>query len=108
MIGNDRNTSIDRCILSLFVLRESVPIVPTDTKTGGNSYAKWIKHSAMKVRPWQWTPFNNAARGTNDTFVLYHWQHKSNPDDPSQEYPFAKFNKVMIILDVVLIELFFR
>lgn len=48
----------------------------------------------MKVRPWQWTPFTNAARGPNDTFILYHWQHKSNPDDPPQEYPFAKFNKV--------------
>ena len=58
----------------------------------------------MKVRPWQWTPFNNAARGTNDTFVLYHWQHKTNPDDPPQEYPFAKFNKVILsILDFVLI-----
>ena len=48
----------------------------------------------MKVRPWEWTPFTNSARGSNDTFVLYHWQHKSNPDDPLQEYPFAKFNKV--------------
>ncbi|CAF2376466.1 unnamed protein product [Rotaria sp. Silwood2] len=73
--------------------RESVPIVPTDTKSGGNSYAKWIKHSAMKVRSWQWTPFTNSARGSNDTFVLYHWQHKPNADDPPQEYPFAKFNK---------------
>jgi hypothetical protein len=48
----------------------------------------------MKVRPWQWTAFTNSARGPNDTFILYHWQHKPNPDDPSQEYPFAKFNKV--------------
>jgi hypothetical protein len=48
----------------------------------------------MKVRPWQWTAFTNSARGSNDTFILYHWQHKSNPDDPPQEYPFAKFNKV--------------
>jgi len=48
----------------------------------------------MKVRPWQWTPFTNSARGPNDTFILYHWQHKPNPDEPQQEYPFAKFNKV--------------
>ena len=48
----------------------------------------------MKVRAWQWTPFTNSARGPNDTFVLYHWQHKPNADEPSQEYPFAKFNKV--------------
>ncbi len=78
----------------LLIFSESVPIVPTDTKTGGNSYTKWIKHSAMKVRPWQWTPFTNSARGSNDTFILYHWQHKPNSDDPQQEYPFAKFNKV--------------
>ena len=69
-------------------------IAQDDTKTGGNSYARWIKHSGMKVRPWQWTPFTNSARGPNDTFVLYHWQHKPNPDDPPQEYAFAKFNKV--------------
>ncbi|UJR10597.1 hypothetical protein I4U23_014794 [Adineta vaga] len=73
--------------------RESVPIVPTDTKSGGNSYTKWIKHSAMKVRPWQWTPFTNSARGSNDTFVLYHWQHKIDSNEPTPEYPFAKFNK---------------
>jgi len=80
--------------LNLLIFSESVPIVPTDTKSGGNSYTKWIKHSAMKVRPWQWTAFTNSARGSNDTFILYHWQHKSNPDEPQQEYPFAKFNKV--------------
>ncbi|CAF1219351.1 unnamed protein product [Rotaria sordida] len=62
--------------------RESVPIVPTVTKSGGNSYAKWIKHSSMKVRSWQWTPFTNSARSTNDTFILYHWQHKLNIDEP--------------------------
>ncbi|CAF0876785.1 unnamed protein product [Adineta ricciae] len=73
--------------------RESVPIVPTDTKSGGNSYARWIKHSSMTVRPWQWTPFTNSARGPNDTFVLYHWQHKLDPNEPAPEYPFAKFNK---------------
>ncbi|CAF1264732.1 unnamed protein product [Adineta steineri] len=78
--------------------RESVPIVPTDTKSGGNSYARWIKHSAMKVRPWQWTPFNNSARGPNDTFILYHWQHKTDPNDPQQEYAFAKFNKHVDVL----------
>lgn len=77
-----------------FFHSESVPIVPTDTKTGGSSYANWMKHSAMKVRPWRWTPFTNSARGSNDTFVLHHWQHKGNDDDPQQEYPFAKFNKV--------------
>jgi len=82
--------------LTHLIFSESVPIVPTDTKSGGNSYARWIKHSAMKVRPWQWTAFTNSARGPNDTFILYHWQHKPNPDDPSQEYPFAKFNKVII------------
>lgn len=48
----------------------------------------------MKVRPWQWTPFTNSARGPNDTFILYHWQHKLQPDEPQPEYPFAKFNKV--------------
>jgi hypothetical protein len=48
----------------------------------------------MKVRPWEWTPFTNSARGPNDTFILYHWQHKSDPNDPTPEYPFAKFNKV--------------
>ena len=77
-----------------FVFSESVPIVPTDTKSGGNSYARWIKHSSMTVRPWQWTPFTNSARGPNDTFVLYHWQHKLGPNEPAPEYPFAKFNKV--------------
>ena len=77
-----------------FVFSESVPIVPTDTKSGGNSYARWIKHSSMTVRPWQWTPFTNSARGPNDTFVLYHWQHKLDQNEPAPEYPFAKFNKV--------------
>src|SRR5690349_15536988 len=91
MIGKS-NTNLFFFFKILF--SESVPIVPTDTKSGGNSYAKWIKHSSMKVRPWQWTAFTNSARGPNDTFILYHWQHKPNPDDPPQEYPFAKFNKV--------------
>jgi len=49
----------------------------------------------MKVRPWQWTQFTNSARGSNDTFILYHWQHKLNPDEPQPEYQFAKFNKVI-------------
>ena len=49
----------------------------------------------MKVRQWEWTPFTNSARDPNDTFVLYHWQHKRNPDEPQSEYPFAKFNKVL-------------
>ena len=80
----------------VLVCSESVPIVPTDTKSGGSSYANWMKHSAMKVRPWRWTPFTNSARGSNDTFVLYHWQHQGNDDDPPQEYPFAKFNKVKL------------
>jgi hypothetical protein len=48
----------------------------------------------MKVRPWQWTPFTNSARGPNHTFIPYHWQHKPHRDEPQQEYPFAKFNKV--------------
>lgn len=48
----------------------------------------------MKVRPWEWAPFTNVARGPDDTFTLYHWQHKRNEDDPTQEYAFAKFNKV--------------
>ena len=90
MIGKSKISVLSNPLLS----SESVPIVPTDTKSGGNSYARWIKHSAMKVRPWQWTAFTNSARGTNDPFILYHWHHKSNPDDPPQEYPFAKFNKV--------------
>jgi hypothetical protein len=92
MIG--KSTLKKKSLLYLLIFSESVPIVPTDTKSGGNSYTKWIKHSAMKVRPWQWTPFTNSARGSNDTFILYHWQHKLNPDEPQQEYPFAKFNKV--------------
>ncbi|CAF1124891.1 unnamed protein product [Didymodactylos carnosus] len=68
--------------------RESVPLVPTDTMHGGNTYANWMKHSSMKVRSWQWISFNNPSR--TDNLQLSHWQRTA---DQHQEYPFAKFNK---------------
>lgn len=51
-----------------------------------------IKLGMRKPRKWKWMPFVNPARTDNATF--YHWRRPS--DDP-KDYPFAKFNKVLIL-----------
>lgn len=44
-----------------------------------------------RVRPWVWTPFVNSAR--EDGVQFHHWQRAA---DVGKEYPFAKFNKVLL------------
>ncbi|CAF1323639.1 unnamed protein product [Didymodactylos carnosus] len=83
-----RPEGMKREVWDLIATDDSVPIVPTDTMYGGNAYATWIKHSSMKVRPWQWISFTNPSR--TDNLQLKHWQRTV---DQHQEYPFAKFNK---------------
>lgn len=50
-----------------------------------------------KVRPWKWMPFTNPAR--KDGAVFYHWRRAA---DEGKEYPFAKFNKVIITVENLL------
>lgn len=44
-----------------------------------------------RVRPWVWAPFVNPAR--EDKVAFFHWRRVA---DEGKEYPFAKFNKVLI------------
>lgn len=48
-----------------------------------------FKIGMRRVRPWEWTPFENAAR--SDGLKLNHWKRTDKVDDV---YPFARFNKV--------------
>ncbi|KAG2230385.1 hypothetical protein INT48_004196 [Thamnidium elegans] len=48
-----------------------------------------------KATPWVLTPFLNPAR--TDGLVLQHWLKAEEAED--QEYPFAKFNKVIDIIE---------
>jgi len=49
-----------------------------------------------RVRPWVWAPFINPARA--DGVPFYHWRRVA---DEGKEYPFAKFNKVLFVKNIV-------
>lgn len=70
---------------------ELAPLYPKDSHGGG--YQKKLKIGARKVRQWKWTPFTNPAR--KDGAVFHHWKRVS--DEP-KDYPFAKFNKVALMI----------
>lgn len=46
-----------------------------------------------RVRPWVWAPFTNPAR--EDGVAFHHWRRVA---DEGKEYPFAKFNKVILFI----------
>jgi DNA methyltransferase 1-associated protein 1 len=54
-----------------------------------------------RVRPWIWAPFINPAR--EDGVAFFHWRRVA---DEGKEYPFAKFNKVLIkkVLNYLLLQ----
>ncbi|PAV72831.1 hypothetical protein WR25_19002 [Diploscapter pachys] len=55
-----------------------------------------IKLGLKEVRRYKWVPFVNEAR--SDGLQLHHWQ-RVDRIDPTQPYPFARFNKVIKIPD---------
>lgn len=71
--------------------RDQPPLIPTDEP-------KVYKHPKVKfrygVRKWKWTPFKNPAR--TDDAIFHHWRLAN---DESQDYPFAKFNKKIQLLN---------
>ena len=65
------------------------PVIPTDlSRVSGYKEAR-AKLGLGRVRPWKWMAFKNPARA--DSADFWHWHRIA---DESQEYPFAKFNKV--------------
>lgn len=77
--------------------KDAPPLLPTDTGAGYKQ-AK-ARLGMKKVRHWEWTPFVNPARKDNAAF--HHWRRVS--DEP-KEYPFAKFNKQLNILQYTATE----
>uniref|UniRef100_A0A915Q6C5 DNA methyltransferase 1-associated protein 1 n=1 Tax=Setaria digitata TaxID=48799 RepID=A0A915Q6C5_9BILA len=69
--------------------RNFAALMPTTTKNTGYCHQK-ARIGMRRVRPWEWTPFENAARA--DGLKLNHWKRTDKVDDV---YPFARFNKVI-------------
>ena len=69
--------------------RDSPPLAPSDSSQGYKQMK--AKLGRKHVRAWKWTPFTNPAR--EDGAVFYHWRRAP---DATKDYPFARFNKVMI------------
>uniref|UniRef100_A0A914W8Z8 DNA methyltransferase 1-associated protein 1 n=1 Tax=Plectus sambesii TaxID=2011161 RepID=A0A914W8Z8_9BILA len=71
------------------------PLVPTlvPSKLAGYRNPK-AQIGLRKVRHWEWTSFENSAR--TDDLKLSHWQRIDRINE-AQEYPFARFNKVISI-----------
>lgn len=80
--------------MSLFEsFRDSPPLASSDTCHGYKQMK--AKLGRRHVRPWKWVPFINPAR--TDGAKLYHWRRAA---DEGKEYPFARFNKVHVVLFV--------
>jgi len=75
--------------------KDPAPLFPTDTGKGYKQAKAQL--GVRKVRPWKWMPFSNPAR--KDSAVFYHWRRTA---DEGKEYPFAKFNKVMLTTSLIL------
>ncbi|VDN04170.1 unnamed protein product [Thelazia callipaeda] len=71
--------------------RNFAALMPTTTKNSGYCRQK-ARIGMRRVRPWEWTPFENEGR--TDGLKLCHWKRK---DKTFAVYPFAKFNKVINI-----------
>lgn len=74
--------------------KDSAPLISSDFSISGKlgfpsfGYKKAKANlSLRKVVKWTWTPFTNPAR--NDGFQLHHWRREM---DKNKEYPFAKMN----------------
>lgn len=50
------------------------------------------KLGSKSVKPWKWVPFTNPGR--SDGAVFHHWRRD---EDIGKEYPFAKFNKKVVV-----------
>lgn len=70
--------------------KDNPPVFITDIEQGYKQNK--AKLGLKNVRPWKWMPFTNPAR--KDGTVFYHWRRI---EDEAEEYPFAKFNKVVSI-----------
>lgn len=71
--------------------RDAPPLIPTDTNQGYKQMK--AKIGSSRVRPWKWMPFTNPAR--KDGAIFHHWRRVA---DEGKDYPFARFNKVNIII----------
>lgn len=80
--------------------KDAPPLLPTDASLGvGSGYIQTKARLGMKkVRKWEWAPFTNPAR--TDGAVFHHWRRSDNV----KEYPFAKFNKQLLIPQYTLVE----
>lgn len=77
--------------------KDAPPLLQTDT---GSGYKKAKARLGMKrVRKWEWTAFKNPAR--TDGAVFHHWRRVA---DDQKEYPFAKFNKQLSIVNYTVTE----
>lgn len=71
--------------------KDPAPIMTSDVMAGGYKQVK-AKLGLKKVRQWKWMEFVNPAR--KDNCRLYHWRRVM---DAGREYPFAKFNKSVVV-----------
>ncbi|VDN37470.1 unnamed protein product [Dibothriocephalus latus] len=78
---------------SWFDVVELPPLVPADEAPVYKQPKVVIGTS--RVRRWQWVAFTNSAR--SDGLVLHHWR-RAGDDESDEDYYFARFNKVSILL----------
>jgi len=71
--------------------KDAPPLMPVQKGIPGYKQVK-AKLGLRHVRPWKWMEFKNPAR--SDNAVFHHWRRKADQD---KEYPFAKFNKKVVI-----------
>lgn len=79
--------------------KDAVSLMPSDfplsSKFGYPPFGYKVTKANLSLKTatkWKWTQFTNPAR--SDGFLLSHWRPVSLE---SKEYPFAKFNKSMIV-----------
>lgn len=73
----------------LLIHRDAPPLLPSDTTQGYRTVK--AKLGCKKVRPWKWMPFTNPAR--RDGAIFNHWRRVA---EEGKDYPFARFNKVVM------------
>lgn len=71
--------------------KDPAPIMTSDVMAGGYKQVK-AKLGLKKARQWKWMEFVNPAR--KDNCRLFHWRRVL---DAGKEYPFAKFNKSVVV-----------
>lgn len=72
--------------------KDGPPLIATDCSLGYKQTKAKIGQS--RVRQWRWMPFTNPAR--KDGAIFYHWRRLA---DEHLEYPFARFNKTVDVVE---------